>query len=337
MNDEVQQSFGSVLKTAREEQNISLAQVSETLKLSVEKISDIEESRIDSLPPAAFTCGYLRLFSKLVSVDENEVIKAYNNALGQVPADGVLYTTSDIPNQANSSHLGMKIVSYSFVLVIAVLIIVWLQDKQTDSVVESQSVVEVEDVQNESSDVEVINDVLDVTNNSVSISENNELSTQISTVEPIENVKHNDSDVTESESESESESVMDVDQPAEGLIEISDTLVDADEETEKNIALAKEASPIAASGEDVIALTAKDDCWIEISDSNGHLLYFSLLKKGEVAELKGQEPFKVFLGKAMAVSVTLNNINYDVSEYVRSNQIARFTMTMDRALELQMQ
>jgi len=331
MNDEVQQSFGSVLKAAREEQNISLAQVSETLKLSVEKIIDIEESRSDSLPPAAFTCGYLRLFSKLVAVDENEIIKAYNRSLGRAADDGVLCATSDIPNQANSSHLGMKIVSYSFVLVIAVLIIVWVQDKATDSIVDPQSAGEIEDVQTELSGTEIINDAADDTNESVSVNNIAEVAVMDLKVEPVENVKYADSDV------SEPELINDVDRSAENLSDISEILIDENEEINKNVALAKEASPIADSGEDVIVLTAKDDCWIEISDSNDHLLYFSLLKKGEVAELKGQEPFKVFLGKAMAVEVTLNRINYDVSEYMRSNQVARFTMTMDRALELQMQ
>lgn len=330
MNDEVQQSFGALLKTAREEKNISLSQVSEALKLTVEKISDIEESNVGSLPPAAFTCGYLRLFSKLVSVDENEVIKAYYNALGEKPADGVLCATSDIPNQANSSHLGMKIVSYSFALIIAVLVIVWIQDKTTDSVVESQGSGEVKDIQSELSDSEIISDTLSVGNDSSLVSEAVEVAVQVPVIELV--VKKHDGPVV-----SESNIANDIEPTVNESDDTSDSSNDENEEIKKNIALAKEANPVANTGEDVIVLTAKDDCWIEISDSNDHLLYFSLLKKGEVAELKGQEPFKVFLGKAMAVDVTLNDISYDVSEYVRSNQIARFTMTMDKALELQMQ
>lgn len=334
MNDEVQQSFGSVLKAAREEKNISLAQVSETLKLTVEKISDIEESNVDSLPPAAFTCGYLRLFSKLVSVDENEVIKAYYNALGENPADGVLCATSDIPNQANSGHMGMKIVSYSFVLVIAVLVIVWIQDKTPDSVVGSQASGEVKEIQSELSNSEIMSDSSSVGSNSSQVSEVVEVVEvvkQVPVIEPVLNIKHDNPVI------SESNVTNNIEQTVNESDDVSDTSSDENEEIKKNIALAKEANPVASTGEDVIVLTAKDDCWIEISDSNDHLLYFSLLKKGEVAELKGQQPFKVFLGKAMAVNVSLNDINYDVSDYVRSNQIARFTMTMDKALELQMQ
>ena len=331
MNEEVQQSFGSVLKAAREEKNISLAQVSEALKLSVDKISDIEESRIDSLPPAAFTCGYLRLFSKLVAVDEHEIIKAYYKELGEAPSDGVLCATSDIPNQTNSSHLGMKAVSYSFVLVIAVLVIIWLQDKDTDQALETKDIVEVSDVQNESNNIENINDTTEVINDSDLVGLKTEQVELIPDVEVIVDKPSNDVIVSDTAVEN------DMQEPVEAIVEITEPLNDADEEAEKNIALAREASPVAATGEDIIVLKANDDCWIEISDANEHLLYFSLLKKGEVAELKGQEPFKVFLGKAKAVSLALNNIDYDVSEYVRSNQIARFTMTMDRALELQMQ
>jgi len=326
MNDEAVRAFGEILKEAREEQKISLAEVSETLKLSVEKIIEIEDSKAELLPPAAFTCGYLRLYSKLVVANENQVIDAYYQALGESRSDGVLSATSDIPSQANSGHLGMKFVSYSFVLIIAVLIIVWMQGDSSDQVSQQADVIEAGEILSDADKGET-----ELPDNKPVTKPVNNLDSDIK-IQLSENINSINNDQADSVKDSVS---PEIEMQQEVIIPDVDSVEDDSEETEKIIALAKEASPVAETGDDIVILKANDDCWIEISDANEHLLYFSLLKKGEVVELKGQEPFKVFLGKASAVSVVLNKIDYDVSDYVRSNQVARFLMTMDKALEMQ--
>lgn len=316
--------FGSKLKIAREEKNISLAHISETLKISIEKIEYIEASDISLLPPPAFTCGYLRLFSKLVGLNEDEIIGLYNQSVNSKTEDAMLNSTSDLPSQATSNDVGMRVVNYSLVLVAIVLFVVWLQkfdDKQAESVTnestvskEIESIIEPELVENG------IGDVVSAEHNDI------ELSDQI-------NIEQNEDVV-----------VPDVPNipniPDVSVVDAEMELVETEVLTEENkadkiIALAKEANPIASVGLDEVVITAKDNCWVEVSDANKQLLYFSLLKKDEVAKLKGQEPFSVFLGKATAISITLNDIKYDISKHVRNNQIARFTLSMDSMLKNQ--
>ncbi|MCK4709593.1 MAG: helix-turn-helix domain-containing protein, partial [Gammaproteobacteria bacterium] len=130
MSEEDKQDFGALLKNAREDKNISIAQISEALKLSLEKIESIEKSDSGSLPAAAFTCGYLRLFAKLVGVNEEDVVRQYYFSIGDGVSAGLPNARSDLPAQTTSEHLGMRIVSYSLVLVVAVLFIVWLQGSE---------------------------------------------------------------------------------------------------------------------------------------------------------------------------------------------------------------
>lgn len=301
--------FGAVLKTAREEKNISMVQVSETLKLSIEKIEDIEASKAERLPPAAFTCGYLRLFSRLVEINEEEVIQLYNQSVDEVSIESALGSTSDLPTQATSDDIGMRVVSYSFVLVVVVLLIIWFQGVGSKTPV---------------SDVDVAAIVIEepvVVNDEVLTSV--EESSSVVIVEEIKKPKPELKELVVSPLE-------------EGVVGVLDNdLVMEESEVEKIIELAKEANPIASVGSDVVIITASDDCWVEVSDANKQLLYFSLLKKGEVVELQGQEPFNVFLGKATVIAITLNEIEYDISKHIRSNSIARFTMSMDDMLEKQ--
>ena len=312
--------FGSVLKAAREEKNISIGHVSEALKLSLEKIESIEASDLEALPAAAFTCGYLRLFAKLVELDEEEVIHLYNQSIGVESINSVPGTTSDLPTQASSGDLAMRIVTYSLGLVAVVLFVIWLQGAQEKPLDASSNSDEEVNVLEES----VVHDEIKA-----------DISTPVVQTHPeieiVPVVKEEAAKEEESAAVDEVSSVEEISNVVNELVDVVTEEIKRDE----IIALANEANPVASSGTDVVVLTANDDCWVEVSDANQQLLYFSLLKKGEVAQLKGQEPFSMFLGKANAVVITLNDIEYDISRHVRSNQIARFIMSMDNVLEKQ--
>jgi len=313
-------TYGDVLKAAREEKNISISQVAETLKLSLDKIESIESSDSDALPAAAFTCGYLRLFARLVEADEKKILSLYNRCATETAEDAVPGATSDIPTQASSNDAGMRIITYTLALVAIVLVVLWYQNNQVSEpeslsdaeiTAETEAVVADDIVEKKSADkIEQMPEPVV----KAKIQKTVEPEKKISGSEQIEQTVVTENKVTDEISE---ENISSTD----------------DEQMEKNIALANQASPIAASGTDVVALTAKEDCWVEVTDANDHLLYFSLMKKGQVTELTGQQPFSMFLGKATAVTLTLNEIEYDISKHIRSNQVARFVMSMDQLLE----
>ncbi|MCK5336756.1 MAG: helix-turn-helix domain-containing protein [Gammaproteobacteria bacterium] len=321
--------FGSVLKAAREEKNISIGHVSEALKLSLEKIESIEASDLEALPAAAFTCGYLRLFAKLVELDEEEVIHLYNQSIGVELINSVPGTTSDLPTQASSGDLAMRIVTYSLGLVAVVLFVIWLQGAQEKPLDASSNSDEEVNVLEES----VVHDEIKADISTPVVQTHPEIE-----IVPVVKEEAAKEEAAKEEVAKEEEPAADEVSSVEEVSNLVNELVDVVTEEIKRdeiIALANEANPVASSGTDVVVLTANDDCWVEVSDANQQLLYFSLLKKGEVAQLKGQEPFSMFLGKAKAVVITLNDIEYDISRHVRSNQIARFIMSMDNVLEKQ--
>lgn len=324
MSIDESQKFGAVLKSAREEKNISISSISGTLKLSLEKIENIEASDVSSLPPAAFTCGYLRQFAKLVELDEASIVHLYNLAIGVEIAEEPPGTVSDLPMQASSNDLGMRIVSYSLGLIVIILFVLWFQGSQENEL-SSDTAIEVDVVADIPATV--------TTEINMQVSEN-----EVENENNIELIPANDK-TNEIITNENIELVSSVDKPQAEEVNDAETTEAAKTpeaiQRNKNIAMAKEANSIAGSGNDIVHLTANQDCWIEITDANKHLLFFSLLKKGEKVELKGQQPFSVFLGKATAVSIALNDLDFDVSKYVRSNKVARFIMSMDDLLESQ--
>lgn len=83
---------------------------------------------------------------------------------------------------------------------------------------------------------------------------------------------------------------------------------------------------VMPSDEGVIALTIRADSWVDIEDVNGEKLSYDLLYAGQQLTLKGQAPFKVFLGNGHGVEMTYNNEVVDISGYIGRGNTARLKL-----------
>jgi cytoskeleton protein RodZ len=82
-------SAGQSLRQAREQQNLTTAQVAQQLNLSKSLIDDLESDQVDAKLSSTFVKGYLRSYAKLLKLSGPEVIEAYNKnskGLHQIPS-----------------------------------------------------------------------------------------------------------------------------------------------------------------------------------------------------------------------------------------------------------
>jgi cytoskeleton protein RodZ len=82
----------------------------------------------------------------------------------------------------------------------------------------------------------------------------------------------------------------------------------------------------APMGEDVLVIKANDESWAEVVDANGYQLLYYPLRPATVLRLQGQAPFRVFLGNAPAVDLSVNEKRFDHTRFHRRNRTARFTV-----------
>lgn len=73
---------GRRLRAAREALGISITEAAGHLRLDPQLITALEEDKYDSLPGAAYVCGYLRAYARVLKLPENEVVQAFTQ--GQV-------------------------------------------------------------------------------------------------------------------------------------------------------------------------------------------------------------------------------------------------------------
>jgi cytoskeleton protein RodZ len=79
-------SAGAVLAAAREELNLSVAEVARHLKLSPAQVEALEAGAYDRLPGRVFVRGFLRNYAKLLGIDPQPLLRRIENELPQPAA-----------------------------------------------------------------------------------------------------------------------------------------------------------------------------------------------------------------------------------------------------------
>ncbi|CAI3956776.1 Cytoskeletal protein RodZ [Commensalibacter communis] len=70
-------NIGEILKTRREEQGLSLEEVSQRLRIRLVFLKALEDGRIDQLPGIAYASGFLRAYAELLNLDSDVLVKQF--------------------------------------------------------------------------------------------------------------------------------------------------------------------------------------------------------------------------------------------------------------------
>ena len=111
-----------------------------------------------------------------------------------------------------------------------------------------------------------------------------------------------------------------VDQIAEFAESPEDTVV-----AERELATAYALPRLTALGDDEIKLSFASDCWFELRDETGVLLYADLGRAGQARRYVGAGPFRVKLGYSPGVTVIFNGSEVDLQPFTRKD-VANLTL-----------
>ncbi len=95
-------------------------------------------------------------------------------------------------------------------------------------------------------------------------------------------------------------------------------------QTKQPAAESKPVAPDAATGP--LVMRFNDDCWVVVRDTGGRALLQGLIKSGQRHVLYGKPPFQLTLGNAPAVEIEYLGQRFDQSSYTGPSRIARFTL-----------
>jgi cytoskeleton protein RodZ len=285
--------FGSVLAEARKAQNYTLEDIYEHLKIPLHVLREIEANDLDALPSPAYTQGYIRAYAKFLEISEENVLQLYNLSAPHKTVSS-LKRRSYLPDQASSQSPLVKIITAVLVLAgIAVAIVGSYQYYQKKAgVMESKL---------ESRPQRFTGNSLDSPGEqSIDIKKNARLTDE-------------DELIVEKSEPSESK-------PIERVTNTAD-------QTETAVIIEEVDSSTAVNGNDIIEIHAEKGSWMEVRDASESRLLYNTVPVGGTKVLVGHAPFSISMGNARSTRVLINDLEIDVSEYIRTNNTVSFKVS----------
>ena len=324
---------GETLRLARESRDWSLPEVAVKLNLTQVSLANLEAGAFDKLPGHTFARGYIRAYAKLLGMDQAALVQAFDQCTGTDAHGSSVHSLGRIEEPVRMSHNILRIVS--LVLLVAVVGggFIWWQD-ETGMRGKDLANLAMEHVEVESADG----------------------TTQIHQLDEPE-------DQAVSDAQQGEETVLSLDQGQPAADATAPATPDAAAATPKPTApvvtsavtpapvvpaapvvaatvpaaavpavpapapapapVAVDAAPVAGAGKVHMQFVA--DCWTQVTDGNGKVLFSGLKRKGDSLDVNGKPPFSLRLGFARGVQVTYNGQAVDVAPFT-SGETARLKL-----------
>lgn len=321
---------GETLRQARESNGWSLAEVALKLNLTVTSLSNLEAGAFDKLPGHTFARGYIRAYAKLLGMDQTVLVQQFDQSTGTDSQGSNVHALGRIEEPVRVSHTILRIVSLLLLIAVIGGGFVWWQD-QTSQRTRDLTSLAPEHVEVEGADG----------------------TTQIHPIDEPEDqaVAENQADnstslaLPQSETSAEStgaESAAPATEPAAPAVAPSAPaqppapVVAAPATPAPNVpATPAQTAPVAqapsaeaaapVAGEGQVQLQFTGDCWAQVTDGRGKVIFSGLKHKGDSVTVSGKPPLNVRLGVARAAQVSYNGQPVDIAPFT-SGETARLKL-----------
>jgi len=334
---------GQLLQSTRTELGLSTREISEELRLSPNQIRALEEEDYDSLPGSTYVRGYLKSYARLINLSEEEVLKAYDvSTAGDSDVEAVkLAVTNRVKGRDNATK-GLVAVT---LLVVVGLAVVWWQGRKEYDITRfeltSDSANESEPAQPEENDPAnqtvassgADRDVKSATVAKKTPATETKSEPVVPSQKPAPVVPKQEPTVSKAKI-SEPTPVTGNKPPVQEKVVVEAPPVVKAPDPAKVVQTkkpAEEQNLVVSSSADskptveTIVLFFDKGSWADVRDVNNKRLLYRAVSQGQVVELKGMPPFKLFIGNADGVRMEYRGKPYDLSEHI-TGVFARFVL-----------
>ncbi|NVZ60933.1 helix-turn-helix domain-containing protein [Pseudomonas gingeri] len=313
---------GETLRQARESNGWTLAEVALKLNLTTTSLSNLEAGAFDKLPGHTFARGYIRAYAKLLGMDQTVLVQQFDQCTGTDSQGSNVHALGRIEEPVRVSHTILRIVSLLLLIAVIGGGFVWWQD-QASLRSKDQAAISMEHVEVESADgTTQIHPIDEPEDQAVAENQSNPEATP---GEPS----------TETQAEAPAPSapaapatpaVVPVPHAAQSLVvppQPAPTPVSPVSPSAPVNGAPATAAPVAGAGQ--VHVTFVADCWTQVTDGGGKVLFSGLKRKGDILEVSGKPPFAVRLGYAKGAQITYNGQAVDVAPFT-SGETARLKL-----------
>lgn len=316
---------GSQLRKARERKGLEQAKIAAQLHLSQSMIQALESDDYEKLPAAVFVQGYLRNYARLLGIEEDVVISAYQELHPSADQQPLPRNQPDeVAQELHSEHHLISYITWGVVLALSVLVFFWWQGR-----IGSEAPMPIDE---EREAIEP--DFTPPPQNEANLADELRLP-------PIRETEREsppptiEAPVSSPTGEAASEEPASMPLPRESdrqaeAIPMNEAPVPpaaslpTERESLPDEKLAPEAPPAMPEG--LVVFKFSGPCWVEVRDATGRARIVGMMQEGMRRSLNAQlGPFSVLIGDIHVVQLSVNGEAYDLGRHTRG-KVARFTL-----------
>jgi len=303
---------GAAIRLLRERKGISIEDITRATLIPDWKLSDLENDDYAGLGASIFVVGYIRKIAKLLEVDSDPIVDAFKSQLPEESSEES--EGEDWQAQATvAKPKAPRIPKISGIYWIAGLLVIWAgavfwlkADREERTVTSAPQELVVPEVPESTADI---------------VPTAPPATMPVATAEPAMTADNEDAQPELSAEFVESDAVAETQAP------VPDTEAPA---VTADSPIAPETTPVpmesfATNDGDLLVMTFVEDCWVEITDATGEVVFAQLQRTGDNLQLFGEAPFKVMLGNARAADVSINGKTVPISP-IPGRDTLRFTV-----------
>ena len=348
-NEAAPENIGAMLRDAREVAGFSITDVAERMRLSRHHIENLEADRFDLFPVSVFLRGYLTSYARLVGIDSNPLLEAYDRR-GFGPPQ--LHSQETTPTTARGSEFTVTITTLVVIAVLIALSALWWREQWTEDGGMSSPAVEQPDedgvprgigegpgepAESPAPGGEAGPEELPGREDAA-VAPEGEPPPVPARPDPAQPAEPAPAPETDSGAPAEdappgaenagapAESASD--QVPESAAAPPETAAAPPETAEPGPSGEAERPPAGAAGEPAsLVIRVHEDCWLMIRDAEQRLIYRNLASAGTVLELSAVPPVRIVAGYASGIEIEYNGVPFDLSPHVEQETgTARFRL-----------
>ena len=317
---------GETLRKARESKSLAQADVAEQLNLTVRALTLVEAGAFDKLPGHTFARGYIRAYAKLLELDQNRLVADFDAFTGTDSAGSSVHALGRIEEPKHLAHSLLRLLSIALLLGLLAVSFFWWQEQSSHKLSDALVNRALEHVEVESADGTTQIHPLDEPEDQAVA----EGQTQIGApTDEIEAELAAGSEMAEPAAQTvtaAASQLAPVPVPAPAAAAASAPVVVAPSVAPVAEVPASASVPVqAGAGQALVAIKFTANCWAQVTDANGKVLFSALKRAGETLELAGKPPLELRLGFARGAQVSYNGQLVDVAPYT-SGETARMKL-----------
>lgn len=323
------QNPGELLRLAREKRDWSQAEVARKLNLTVSSLNHVETGAFDKLPGHTFARGYIRAYAKLMDLDQAALVDAFDRYTGTHAKGSDVHSLGRIEEPVRLSHNILRGVSLLLLVAVVGGGFFWWQD-QGSLRGKDLAKIALEHVEVESADgttqIHPLDEPEDQAVSAGQQAESAPLALERGAAEQPAAAEQapvsSEAAIAAAPAPAEQAPVQPA--PAASPAPVTPPVQATAAPAPAPAVAATEPAAVPAGGAKV-AIQFTADCWTQVSDGNGKVLFSAIKRKGDNLELTGKPPFAVRLGFARGAQVSYNGQAVDVAPFT-SGETARLKL-----------